>query len=185
MKRNKFVITILILTIAFLPVIASSAFASRCFQQQRFQSFQQVHFRHQPIQQFSNISYFVGAPIRIESLVQQEVQRIQSLQQQTQSLQQQQYEEFLQFQAWKAQKQPIQTQMVPEVQKTLVQSFCSKCHTGSTPKGEFSINGVFTAIERDKAARKVILGEMPKGQELTPAEKGSLVKEILLLGVED
>lgn len=175
MKKSKLLVIILTLTIAFSPVIA---FAGRCFQRnvRSFQSF------HQPIQaiSFPSVSYFVGAPIRIESLVQQELQ-------QYQQQKDQEYNEFLQFQAWKQQNQQIQqiqANTQPQPQSTLVQQFCSKCHKGATPKGEFSIDGTFTAIERDKAARQVILGQMPKDKELTPAEKGSLVKEILLLGIE-
>lgn len=176
-----YTITLLVCTFVCSNSFASLFGGSRFVNNNCFSNFQPIiqrsiphfaNFNQNLATVFPTINYFVGAPIRVQSIIRQELQT------------DPEYREFLQFKQFKQyQSQALQQQ--PLIQPlSLVEKHCSKCHTGATPKGEFSINGVFTAIERDKAARAVILGKMPKSKELSPAEKGDLIKEILLLGVE-
>lgn len=128
---------------------------------------------------FPTVNYFVGAPIRLQALVKQELQADPLYNE---------FQEFKRFQQYQQQRQlsPLQsTTRQLDQPISLVEKNCAKCHSGPSPKGEFSIDGQFTAIERDIAARMVILGKMPKSIELSPADKGDIIKEILLLGVEE
>ncbi len=178
-----------IITILLCLVIQCDLFAGRFFRVNNGllcapvlrSGFNAYHNQFNQVSQvvFPTVNYFVGAPIRVESIVQQQLN------------QDPLYQEFQLFKQWKeysSHQNQIASQPLPELlpnlrPQTLVEKNCSKCHTGPTPKGEFSIDGQFTAIERDKAARAVILGKMPKSITLSPAEKGDLIKEILLLGV--
>lgn len=109
------------------------------------------------------VYYFVGQPIRVQALLEKE------------------NEEYQAFKAWRAQQQQA-AQTSPAVQTGLVQKYCIKCHSGATPKAQFSLDVPHLTSEQfTLAMQKVMSGAMPKGVTVPPAEKGALVKELTVL----
>jgi hypothetical protein len=154
---------------------------SNCLQQQtisyssRVQSYQQAYVAPQ-------VMYFVGAPLRVQSLVEH--------QQRTDP----DYQEFLEFKAWKAgsqqQNQLRQEQLPPPPEAPsglTVREACSKCHGKATPEGEFFLDGQYGIDAKDvtRAIRMIASGEMPKNRKLTREEKNQVLQDLLSLEFQE
>ena len=147
---------------------------------------------HYPQYVQEQVYYFVGQPLRIESLLRIE----------------QKDEEYAEFKAWKAAKLrdskpytakitnpdcehckpavPTQPEIPPEnpVATSLYAQKCSSCHSGATPKGQLTLTAdTFINFEQYKKAIKHIdAGTMPKGgPPLTEAESNFIKSELLKL----
>ena len=134
-----------------------------------------------PVQ--SQVLYFVGAPLRVQSMVEHAKRTDPD------------YTEFLEFKAWKAGKAQAQQQpqamtaegeMVPPPNPepvSLVQQHCAKCHGTATPEAGYFIDGQpgMRATDVLAALRQVANEKMPKDHKLTREQKNLLLKELLTL----
>lgn len=130
-----------------------------------------------PVQ--SQVLYFVGAPLRVQSMVEHAKRTDPD------------YTEFLEFKAWKAgrnaqqQPQAMTAEEVPPPNpepQSHVRQHCAKCHSGDTPR-EFILDGQPGMRPQDITAsiRKIVSGEMPKDHKLTREQKNVLLQELLSL----
>jgi mono/diheme cytochrome c family protein len=74
----------------------------------------------------------------------------------------------------------------PPPPETLVAQKCAKCHGGSEPKGNLSLEnlGLLDCNTRLRAVRAVLSEKMPKGgPRLTPEEAGKVLDELTREGV--
>lgn len=131
------------------------------------------------------VLYFVGAPLRVQSMIE--------LEKRTDA----DYQEYLQFKSWKAgraaQSQQQQPQAMTEGGESLpppnpapqshVHQHCSKCHATATPEGGFFLDGQPGMRPQDVTAalRAIVSGEMPKNHKLTREQKNQLLMELLSL----
>lgn len=132
--------------------------------------------------QAAQVLYFVGAPLRVQSMVEHAKRTDPD------------YTEFLEFKAWKAGKAQAQQQsqamtaegeMVPPPNPepiSHVRQHCAKCHSGDTPR-EFILDGQPGMRPQDITAsiRKIVSGEMPKDHKLSREQKNLLLQELLSL----
>lgn len=161
-------------------LVVASLFGACAVQQQAVQSYSAAYAAPQ-------VLYFVGAPLRVQSLVELEKRSDGD------------YQEYLQFKAWKAgrltQGQPAQeqpTQAMTEGDSPLppspeprsgIQQHCALCHGTATPKGGFYLDGQPGMRPQDVTAalRQIVSGKMPKDTELTREQKNRLLVELLSL----
>lgn len=121
--------------------------------------------------------YFVGAPLRVESLVQQQLRADGD------------YQEFLEFKAWKAGKvssQVLNQEATPAQPMTAVKHHCARCHGKADPDGGFFLDGEpgIEATTITQAIRMIGSNKMPKDRvhsPLTREEKNELVGDLLRL----
>ena len=118
------------------------------------------------------VNYFVGAPIRVEAIVQQALRA------------DPQWQEFQQFKEWQA-LQAHPAEATPQaVSASLIAAKCASCHSGPKPAKGLVLDGE-TAVtcEQKLAAMKAVRdGVMPppnKAAALSPEEKGDLLSELL------
>lgn len=166
-------------------LLCATLVAGSCFQSQvshvsygHVKSYSQAYVAPQ-------VLYFVGQPIRVQSLIEQQKRSDPD------------YQEFLEFKAWKAgaatQRQSQQQQEkhhgvegTPPPEPTAgatVRNVCAKCHGKATPAGGFFLDGQY-GIEAEsvtKAIRMLASGEMPKNRELTKDEKNQVLADLLSL----
>jgi hypothetical protein len=142
------------------------------------------HVAVQQVVAYPQVSYFVGAPIRVEALVQQALRTDPD------------YEAFQKFRQWQSmtdasrvatappagQGTQESSDTSPEPAPLLAQS-CSKCHSGATPKAGLIIDGhtPLTAEQALHAMRRIQAGEMPPKVLLSPEEAGAAFSELLEL----
>lgn len=135
------------------------------------------------VQQYAvapQVLYFVGAPLRVQSLV-EHAQRTDPA-----------YAEFLEFKAFKAGKHASQQpqamtangEMLPPPNPepvSLVQQHCAKCHGTATPEAGYFIDGQPGMRPTDvlAALRAISNDKMPKDHKLTREQKNLLLKELL------
>lgn len=169
---------VVLLVLLMFPAVT---IAGDCFvQRQRFSSSHVQRFSSVYYPQYAEVYYFVGQPLRIKALVELE--------------QAEEYAEFLRYKASLSAKQNqmaqtdcnTSSQPEPEPQTaatSLVAETCSKCHSGSAPKAQLTINTeAFLNLDNFKKARTAVLsGEMPKGRKLSEAEKYQVVAELSTL----
>lgn len=132
----------------------------------------------------AQVLYFVGAPLRVQSLV-EHAQRTDPA-----------YAEFLEFKALKAgkhvQQHSNQQAMTAEGEsmpppnpesQSLVQQHCAKCHGTATPEAGYFIDGQpgMRATDVLAALRAISNDKMPKDHKLTREQKNLLLKELLTL----
>lgn len=73
----------------------------------------------------------------------------------------------------------------PQRQTAMKQSalaqHCAKCHSGATPKGNVTYDGVtaLACVQVTAALRSIAKEEMPKDHKLTPEQKGAVMQELL------
>ena len=129
------------------------------------------------VQQFQ--AYYVGAPVRIEAMVQAEMQSSPEYQEF------QQYKEFRgefeAFMQWKQQQAAIPADALPQ-QLSAMDRSCVRCHSGDEPKGSIDLTG---AIDADtlKALKTAILEDRmpppnaPERKEWGPDGAGAVLSE--------
>lgn len=135
--------------------------------------------------------YFVGAPVRVESFVEQQKRA------------DPEWQEFQQFKAWKAgaesaQQTQQQTQQPPPMPQPVTQpekgrmsltvsQACGQCHGKADPDGGFYLDGQhgIEAWRITAAIRAIGSGEMPKNRKLTSHEKNQLLQDLLSLESQD
>lgn len=130
----------------------------------------------------SQTLYFVGAPVRVESMVEQQKRSDPD------------WQEFLQFKAFRAgvesQKQTQQQQQThtggASSAGLTVREACAACHGKPSPAGEFFLDGAqgIEASRVTKAIRAIATGEMPKDRKLTREQKNALLADLLKLEEE-
>jgi len=71
-------------------------------------------------------------------------------------------------------------QQVASKQSALAQH-CGKCHSGASPKGGITYDGVtsLACFQVTAALRSIAREEMPKDHKLTPEQKGQVMQELL------
>lgn len=121
--------------------------------------------------------YFVGAPVRIEALLEAERRR------------DPEYQRFLRSEMYGGAYQGPLSSAKPQAEDrpatanaaTVVRR-CAACHGGAAPEGGLSLEGgSLTAPQITKAQRRVLRGEMPPGEPLSPEEIGQVIQELLSL----
>lgn len=126
----------------------------------------------QPYAVAAPVYYFVGAPIRAQSLLELQKQ------------QDPDYQQFLEFKQWKeAQQHPAQAEAVTGPTRGPVSLVCGKCHSGNTPKGEFYLDGSpgMRAEDITRAIRMIAEDKMPPKTKLSRDEKNALLSDLLRL----
>lgn len=121
------------------------------------------------------INWFVGAPVRVEALVQKALREDKD------------WQEFQQFKTWKAlAAEAHEPPDLPGPQPARLFA-CAQCHSGDKPKGGLLLDGSapLTAAQALKAMRMVQLGEMPPKKKLTAEEAGQVFSDLLDLSQED
>lgn len=138
------------------------------------------------------VYYFVGAPLRAESIVEHQKRSDPD------------WQEFQQFKAWKAgaaqaQKQPMQHESTAEAHQPMppqqeiprsqvnVENICAKCHGKAVPEAGFFLDGKpgMRAEDITFAIRKVADGSMPKDRKLTRDEKNAILMDLLRLEYQE
>ena len=203
----------LIVTLLILSSFVSSSYAGEIFRI-RQRSVHSLGCNHQVVEQIyypqiEQVYYFVGQPLRIESLLRLEQSYNQEI---TESDRLQQ--EFKEFQSWRvSQKSSIKREnatinICPTCKnnsttnetgsgevtnttddgdsavsvKTLYEQKCSKCHSGNTPKGQLTLTpDTRISLELYKKAIKMIdSGKMPKGGPPLSVKEADQIKTELL-----
>lgn len=116
------------------------------------------------------IYYFVGAPIRAQSLTAVEKAKDPD------------WQEFLEYKKWKAMQATEAPQPIMGV--GIIGQYCAKCHSGLTPKAGVIADGNPGMRPHDvlDAIEQVALDKMPKDRvPLSREEKTVLVMELLKL----
>lgn len=165
--------------VAIVLLLSSLAQAGTCVQQvvapvQHYAAAVTAPYTYQ-----QQVLYFVGAPLRVESMLEQ-AKRTDG-----------DYQEFMQFKAWKAgAASKLQAMTAPDsvtppepTPKSYVAQHCGKCHGTATPKGGYFLDGQ-SGIQPGSitaALRSIISGEMPKDHQLSREEKNQLLGELLSL----
>lgn len=165
-------------SVAIVLLLSSLARAGTCVQQvvapvQHYAAAVTAPYAYQ-----QQVLYFVGAPLRVESMLEQ-AKRTDG-----------DYQEFMQFKAWKAGAAASQMQQMTATEppaepkpQSYVARHCGKCHGTATPKGGYFIDGQ-SGIQPEAitaALRSIISGEMPKDHQLSREEKNQLLGELLSL----
>jgi cytochrome c553 len=137
-----------------LILLASPAFADRCFQQQRVQFVQQVPFQVLVIR--SPVYYGVGNNLQYQAL-----QKL-----------------------IESQKAPqLLPRQAPMTATTMIEQKCMKCHSQSAIKTNdaplISMQDGLSSSFITKSLRAIATGKMPKNGKLTNAEKATLMQELL------
>lgn len=124
---------------------------------------------------YPQVNYFVGAPIRVEAIVQQALRN------------DPEYAAFQQFKLWR-QGQPSAlhkpADSIPEpIPASLLVAKCGACHGGDAPKKGLVLDGI-TKLSCQQALlcmQRINAGTMPPKDhpQLTPEEKGDLFQELL------
>jgi hypothetical protein len=118
------------------------------------------------------INYFVGQQVRVEAIVQQALQ------------QDPEFAEFQRFKMWRSlAEQPATKPAEPITPASVLLAKCGQCHSGATPKGGITIDGV-TAMSCElklKALRAVADGKMPPKDKLAPEDAGDVLQELIRL----
>lgn len=118
------------------------------------------------------VNYFVGAPIRVEAIVQQALRA------------DPQWQEFQQFKQWQTLRAHEPQATSQAVASSLIAANCASCHSGAKPAKGLVLDGE-TAVtcEQKLAAMKAVRdGKMPppnKAAALSPEAKGDLLSELL------
>lgn len=138
-----------------------------------------------PIQQY--VSYFVGAPIRAEAIVQKAMND------------DPEYQEFRAFKRWREARNAANSEpQLPELPalpsgpeepgagESIIVQTCTKCHSGNTPRGGLLLDSLESIYAVDcetrlLAMQRVAEGSMPPKSALSADERGSLVAEFLSL----
>jgi len=135
-----------------------------------------------PIVQNQYISYFVGQPIRVESIIQKTIQSDPEYQAF------QQYKQFVRQQhAQPAPQQPdgnVPADPEPiNPAVSVLSTKCASCHSGDAPKGQILLDGTAPLSDaiRVKASKAVIEGRMPPKErpQLTDQEYSDVLREII------
>lgn len=179
-RKNLIVIVCLLCGLAASQAAACQKcglFGNRC-------AFKQVQAAH--VQQlvaapivYPQVNYFVGAPIRVEAIVQRSLQE------------NPEYAEFQRFRAWKQElerkptvgeplNKPIET--IPQtIPTSLLVARCSQCHSGDNPKGGLLLDGTaeLTCDQALRAMKMVQAGKMPPKNKLTPEDAGGVFQDLL------
>lgn len=151
-------------------------FGNRC----AFKQVQAVHVQQlaAPII-YPQVNYFVGAPIRVEAIVQKSLQE------------NPEYAEFQRFRAWKQELErkptvgePLNkpTENIPQIIPTsLLTIKCGTCHGGDAPKKGLLLDGTakLNCEQVLKAMKAIQSGAMPPKNKLTPEEAGNVFHELL------
>jgi hypothetical protein len=127
---------------------------------------------------YPQVNYFVGAPVRVESLVQKALRDDPS------------YAEFQRFRQWQSLQHgstPLERSTADVPASGLIAAKCATCHSGATPKGGLLLGGgaPLDAETTLKAMRMIQDGKMPPKGGLTPDEAGGLFGELLELSTAD
>jgi cytochrome c553 len=154
-------------------LVAAAAVGSTCLQPQV------IHRQSYAVQSYvaPQVLYFVGQPIRVQSLVEQQKRSDPD------------YQEFLEFKAWKAGARSAanQQQSAEPPFSVSVKSACAQCHGKAEPDGGFFLDGAY-GIEPariTKAIRAIASGEMPKNRQLNKDQKNQLLADLLSLEYQD
>lgn len=140
----------------------------------------------QPVVAYQSVNYFIGAPIRAEAAIAEALRADPA------------YQEFVRFKAWKdgthGQPTPAAKPADPLPQPTpdplpaaaefqAVQTNCAKCHSGATPAGKITIDGVtrLSPADANRAQLAVLEGRMPKKGQLTPEARGEVLADLIFL----
>ena len=91
--------------------------------------FQKSHHRAQVVAYPAHFSYFVGAPVRVEALVQKELQKDPL------------WKEFQAFKAFRAQQAKEGTQEQKGPVSSFLKATCGRCHSGPEPKAGLILDG--------------------------------------------
>jgi mono/diheme cytochrome c family protein len=156
-------------------------FGNRC----AFRQVQAVHVQQlvaAPVI-YPQVNYFVGAPIRVEAIVQRSLQE------------NPEYAEFQRFRAWKQALErkptvgePLNTptetipQTIPQtIPTSLLTTKCGTCHGGDAPKKGLLLDGTakLNCEQVLKAMKAIQSGAMPPKNKLTPEEAGDVFHELL------
>lgn len=137
-----------------LTLLCSTAMADNC----HIQAVQQVIIP-------PSISYFVGAPVRVQAIVQKQLRSDPD------------YAEFQQFKAWKA-KQKGEAQQInqPVKAKGILSTTCAQCHGKAVAAGGFSFNGT-SAISAEHF-QKIVTWVSGKVEPPGPKMKG-VIKSLI------
>lgn len=126
------------------------------------------------------VNYFVGAPVRVEAIVQK------ALRDDTE------YAEFKRFKQWQAgqanQQTVAQAPALPppgNVDSTAWRNHCIRCHSGENAKGHFRLDVPLDADSLLLAMQKVKDGSMPPKKLLTAAERCDVLLGLLELQGEE
>ena len=136
-----------------------------------------------------SVNYFVGAPVRVEALVQRALAA------------DPEYRAYRQFKVWQAAQaatqraasvdRPTPAAAVRDLAaepldpavfaRPLIRANCIRCHAGEKPKGGFDLSGPLSAKQIVEAQRKVYSREMPpaKAGVLSTAEQSAILRELL------
>lgn len=114
----------MIRVVAVMAVLLPATASAQCGQ--FFQQRVVVHQQAAAIVSVPQVSYFVGAPIRVEALVQQALRAD---------------PEYQAFQRWKLQGPEAQRESLKVETYPLLAAKCAKCHSGDQPKGGVTLDG--------------------------------------------
>lgn len=180
MMAIRFLIAMVAISFLSFPADACERcglFGNRC----AFKQVQAVHVQQvvAPLV-YPQVNYFVGAPIRVEAIVQQALRADPG------------YAEYQKFKAWQAgqsQQQakpeapmpslPVEPQ--PATQFAMLTAKCSQCHSGDSPKKGLLLDGTakLTCEQMAKAMKAIQSGTMPPKAKLTPEESGYIFQDLL------
>lgn len=169
-----------ILLVALVCLSPTLARADGCYQQSFSRSYA-VKSYVAPVYQQSFIAYYVGAPIRVEAMVQAELKTNPDYQE---FKSYQEFKgEFESFLKWKQSQSAVPSGALPS-QQSLLASRCNRCHSGENPKGGRDFSGSLTADDL-KAIKEILpKGSMPpqnspEAKDFTNELAGSLILEAI------
>jgi hypothetical protein len=128
--------------------------------------------------------YFVGQPVRIAALVEAELRRDPDYLLFRQF--QERRSEFEEFLKGKDGAKPPSEAAAPQgnigLAATVVRR-CASCHSGAAPEGGLFLDGSrqLSASQVTAAQRRVLSGEMPPSEPLSPEEIGNVLQDLLTL----
>jgi hypothetical protein len=145
-----------------------------------------VNFYRPPIYPVApQFFYFVGQPVRIAALVEAELRSDPEYRRFLDFKERQrEFEEFLKSQAGAkpAREAPGGSVDRPSTAAAVVRR-CASCHGGTAPEGGLFLDGrhELSASQITAAQRRVLAGEMPPSETLSPEEIGNVLQDLLTL----